>query len=342
MLYMQRALDLASKGGRDVMPNPQVGCVIVCDGNVIGEGWHKKFGEAHAEVNAIQSVQDTNLLKRSTLYVTLEPCSHHGKTPPCAELIVRMGIPSVVVASQDPNPLVAGRGIRMLEDAGIEVESGLFDLENRELNKRFFTFHEKKRPYVILKWAQTADGFIDKIRKKTNEPPQWITDEYCRTLVHKWRAREQSILAGARTVVMDNPRLDVRNWQGINPVRIILAHDTVFAPGTNILDGSVKTYIVTGRSDYPDLPRAEVIRLPKMDVATLLNQLYSMQIQSLFVEGGADVFRQFLEAGLWDEARVFEGKVKFGEGVAAPTISDLTFTEETISRNAFIRKYKNA
>lgn len=317
-IFMRRALDLASMGGRNVMPNPQVGCVIVYNGKVIGEGWHRKYGEAHAEVNAINTVQDKDLLKKSTLYVTLEPCSHFGKTPPCADLIVSMGIPRVVIASADPNPIVAGNGMQKLKDAGIVVESGILDAENRELNKRFFTFHKKKRPYVILKWAQSADGFLDKIRTLPNEKPHWITDEYCRTLVHKWRAREQAILAGAKTILKDNPKLNVRNWQGKDPVRVVLSRKTIFPEHYAILDGSVKTYILSDSADYKQQKNTELILLPETSAVDILKQLYNMNIQSVFVEGGAETFRLFIESGMWDEARVFTGKMKFRQGVKAP------------------------
>ena len=337
---MRRAFDLASRGGRDVMPNPQVGCVIAYDGKVIGEGWHKKYGEAHAEVNAVNSVNDKELLKKSTIYVTLEPCSHHGKTPPCADMIIRMGIPEVVIASQDPNPVVAGKGIRKLRDAGVKVTTGVLDDENRELNKRFFTFHEKKRPYVILKWAQSADGFLDKIRKSPDEKPQWITDEYCRTLVHKWRAREQAIMAGARTVLMDNPRLDVRNWLGENPVRIIIAGKTMFNNNQNILDGSVKTYIFTSDINYPDTQNTEIIRLPAFSAKDVLNELCKLNIQSLFVEGGAKTFVLFINEGLWDEARVFMGNALFNKGIKAPLILKYSaMCKEAVSNSVF-KEYK--
>lgn len=321
MIFMRRALDLASKGGRDVMPNPQVGCVIVYDGKVIGEGWHKRFGEAHAEVNAVNSVEDKELLKRSTMYVTLEPCSHHGKTPPCADMLVRLGIPRVVVASTDPNPLVAGNGIKKLKEAGIDVVTGVLDEENRELNKRFFTFHEKKRPYVILKWAQSADGFIDKIRKSPDEPPQWITDEYCRMLVHKWRAREQSIMAGAKTVLMDNPKLNVRNWTGENPVRLIIAGKTLFPLQSNILDGKIKTYIITNNISYPETKNAEIILIGTISAEEILGKIAGMNIQSVFVEGGARTLRLFTDSGSWDEARVFTGAAEFADGVMPPEMS---------------------
>jgi len=303
------------------MQNPQVGCVIVYDGKVIGEGWHKKYGEAHAEVNAVNSVNDKELLKKSTMYVTLEPCSHQGKTPPCADMIIRMGIPEVVIASQDTNPVVAGKGIRKLMDAGVKVTTGVLDDENRELNKRFFTFHEKKRPYVILKWAQSADGFMDKIRKSPDEKPQWITDEYCRTLVHKWRAREQAIMAGSKTVLMDNPNLNVRNWVGENPVRIIIAGKTKFPEEYNIVDGSIRTIILTENKNHFTYKNIETFILPEINAETILNKLYILSIQSVLIEGGNQTLSLFIESGLWDEARVFTGNVNFINGIKAPEIT---------------------
>lgn len=341
VIFMRRALDLAAKGGRDVMPNPQVGCVIVHEGNVIGEGWHKKYGEAHAEVNAINDVQDKELLKQSTLYVTLEPCSHFGKTPPCADLIIKTGIPKVVIASVDPNPIVAGNGINKLINAGVEVESGILDAENRELNARFFTFHEKKRPYVILKWAQSADGFLDKIRKSPDEKPRWITDEFSRTLVHKWRAREQAIMAGAKTILKDNPKLNVRNWPGKDPVRFALTRKTVFPYGYNLLDGSTETYIITDSSGYPQHQNTKLIVLQETSVLNILNRLYQMNIQSLFVEGGADTLQFFIDSGLWDEARVFTGMMKFRNGVKAPAILSEPKSEVLLSKGIRLQTYQN-
>ena len=339
--FMRRALDLASMGGRDVMPNPQVGCVIVYDGKVIGEGWHKKYGEAHAEVNAVNSVQDKELLKKSTMYVTLEPCSHYGKTPPCADMVIKFGIPEVVVASSDPNPFVVGNGIKKLREAGIKVEAGVLDEENRELNKRFFTFHNKKRPYVILKWAQSADGFIDKIRKDTNEPPQWITDEYCRTLVHKWRAREQAILAGAGTIVLDNPKLNVRNWQGSDPVRIIIAGKTIFGNDRNIFDGSAKTYIFTSNAQQPEYKNADVVKIEDTTASSILKKLYELGFQSVFVEGGAMTLSLFLDANLWDEARIFTGKAIFEKGIKAPQINDVFLVAHKQNYDVILRSYVN-
>lgn len=319
-LYMKRALDLASLGGRDVMPNPQVGCVIVFDNKVIGEGYHKVYGGPHAEVNAINSVVNKSLLKDSTLFVTLEPCSHFGKTPPCADLIISSGIKKVFVASNDPNPIVSGKGILRMKDAGIEVFQGVMDEENRKLNIRFFTFHEKKRPFIILKWAQSADGFLDKIRSTPEDPPQWITNEFCRTMVHQWRSREQAIMVGAKTVVLDNPKLDVRNWTGKNPVRIVLAGKTIFSPNSNILDGTVKTYIFTNSSKYPAASNAEVIFIPQFSAKTIAEKLFELNIQSVFIEGGKKTLELFLKEHLWDEARVFSGTAIFENGIISPNL----------------------
>jgi diaminohydroxyphosphoribosylaminopyrimidine deaminase/5-amino-6-(5-phosphoribosylamino)uracil reductase len=338
---MKRALDLASLGGREVMPNPQVGCVIVYNHQIIGEGYHREFGGPHAEVHAILSVKNPEWLKLSTLYVTLEPCSHFGKTPPCANLIINSGIRKVVIGSQDPNPLVSGNGIKLLKEAGIDVVSGVMDTENRTLNTRFFTFHEKKRPYVILKWAQSADGFLDKNRSDPNEPPEWITDEYCRTLVHQWRSREQSIVVGSKTILMDNPKLDVRNWTGKNPIRIIIAGKTIFSNKTNILNGLTKTYIFTSNSNYPKTQNVEIIFMPNYSAKAILTRIYELKIQSVFIEGGKKTLDIFLTENLWDEARVFTGKSCFFEGLKSPELDKHLLSISTIHQEITLDYFSN-
>ncbi len=217
-LFMQRAIELAQLGIGAVSPNPRVGCLVVHDNKIIGEGWHQKFGEAHAEVNAINSVKDLSLLKESTIYVNLEPCSHEGKTPPCSDLLIKHQVKKVVIANTDTNPLVAGRGVEKLKKAGIAIMTGVLEKEGRELNRRFFTFMEKKRPYIILKWAQTSDGFI----AQKNFESKWITNELSRQLVHRWRSEEDAVLVGTRTASHDNPSLTVRDWSGRNPTRIVI------------------------------------------------------------------------------------------------------------------------
>jgi diaminohydroxyphosphoribosylaminopyrimidine deaminase/5-amino-6-(5-phosphoribosylamino)uracil reductase len=318
--FMRRCLDLARKAEGMTYPNPMVGSVIVHEGRITGEGYHIRAGDPHAEVLAISCVHDQKNLPLSTLYVNLEPCSHHGRTPPCADLIIAKGIRRVVVGTSDTSSKVAGQGIKKLGEAGCEVIVGVLEDSCRWLNRRFFTFHEKRRPYIILKWAQSADGFIDAERTpEAFRRPLWITGEAERVLVHRWRAAEQSILAGAGTVRTDNPQLNVRDWTGENPLRLILtgsgkidADSMLFrTEGTNILfsyDGGL------------NVPGAYTVKLDekKSSVEQVLDYLYHKGIQSLIVEGGAQVFSHFISEGFWDEARVFTGGAFFGKGVAAP------------------------
>lgn len=319
IIYMRRCLELARKGLGLTRTNPLVGSVIVCDDRIIGEGYHHEFGGPHAEVNAIRSVKDTSLLSRSTLYSNLEPCSHQGKTPPCSELICHKGIRKVVIANQDPNPSVDGRGIQQLRDAGVEVVSGCLEGEGYHLNRRFFHFHRKKRPYVVLKWAQTSDGFMD-VARSPGDPrsTNWITSDICRTLVHKWRSEEAAIMVGTNTIIADDPLLNIRRWGGVNPVRVTLDRNGRLSPEANILDGSQETLVFTGvPGKYSGKTRSIPVD-PSYDLADLMEELHDSQIISVFVEGGADLHRSFLESGLWDEARVFTGKITFSQGVAAP------------------------
>jgi len=236
-VWMRRALELATNGLGKVSPNPLVGCVVVHQGRIIGEGWHRQYGQPHAEVNALASVQDRSLLPESTLYVNLEPCSHVGKTPPCADLIVKEKLAKVVVANRDVNPLVSGKGIKKLRDAGIPVVADILEPEGRRLNRRFFTWMEKKRPHIILKWAETADGFI----ARKNYDSKWISDEYSRQLVHKWRTEEDAIMVASGTAWHDNPRLNVRNWSGRNPVRIVVDRFLKVGTHRHLFDGSQRT-----------------------------------------------------------------------------------------------------
>jgi diaminohydroxyphosphoribosylaminopyrimidine deaminase/5-amino-6-(5-phosphoribosylamino)uracil reductase len=303
---MARCIALAKNGLGTTYPNPLVGCVIVCDGKIIGEGWHRKSGEPHAEVNAIRSVKDVSLLAKSTIYVSLEPCSHFGKTPPCADLILEMGIPEVVIGTVDPNEKVAGNGIAKLEAAGRKVTVGVLENECNECNKRFFTFHNKKRPYIILKWAESADGFIAPL-KKSERKPIWITNEFSRQLVHKWRAEEHAILVGTQTVVDDNPVLDVRDWSGENPIRIVLDQNHRISKESHIFGNQSKTIVYSESVDFSG------------DVASQLSeQLYRDGVQSVIVEGGRRTLETFLAGNLWDEARVFKAKTVFGNGIPAP------------------------
>lgn len=302
--YMCRAISLARCGAGLTYPNPMVGAVVVHKEQIIGEGYHIKAGTGHAEVNAIASVGNKELLKESTIYVSLEPCSHYGKTPPCAKLIIDMGIPRVVVGCVDSFSEVSGRGIEMLRNAGIDVTVGVLEDECRELNKRFFTFHEKHRPYIILKWAQSADGFIDSVRD-ASAPAPWLSNDACRLLVHRQRAQEQAILVGAETIRRDNPSLTTRYFAGSDPMRIVLTGNNGIPPTSTVCTDGKPLTLISGHQSAAD-------------VAT---QLYQMGLQSVIVEGGRTTLQMFIDSGLWDEAYVYCGNTTLGNGVKAPSIN---------------------
>lgn len=284
------------------MPNPSVGAVLVYENNIIAEGYTSPYGGAHAEVNCIAFAKATapDLIKKSTLYVSLEPCSHWGKTPPCADLIIESGIKTVVVGSIDPFAKVAGAGLKKLMQAGINVFVGVLENECKEVNKRFFTYHEKKRPYIILKWAQTADGYIAP-EKRDAQNPVWITNAYSRQITHKWRSEEMAILVGAQTVIDDNPSLTTRDWKGKNPIRIVIN-----TKGS--LDKTLQIY------DH----QAKTVELDTANATQICEQLYSSGIQSVLIEGGTKTLQVFIKTNLWDEARVFKGPSIFGGGIKAP------------------------
>ena len=315
-LFMQRALDLAERGKGSVCPNPLVGCVLVHEGKIIGEGYHQQYGGPHAEVNAIASVIDSKLLAKATAYVSLEPCSHYGKTPPCANLLVEKGIKSVVVATLDPNPLVAGKGVKLLQEAGISVQVGLLKQEARWQNRRFFCQQEKQRPYLILKWAQTQDGFI----ARENFDSKWISCPQSRQLVHQWRAEEQAILVGKNTALHDNPRLTVRDWTGSDPIRVVLDSKLELPADLHLFDQQIPTLCYTTLKSEK-LPNLEWVKLPQLSLEALLADLHARQIQSVLIEGGSQTIHQFLAAGLWDEARVFTAPIEFERGIAAPQLT---------------------
>jgi diaminohydroxyphosphoribosylaminopyrimidine deaminase/5-amino-6-(5-phosphoribosylamino)uracil reductase len=320
--YMHRCLQLAQYGVSYVAPNPMVGAVVVCNDVIIGEGYHRHYGQAHAEPNAIHSVKNPELLKQSTLYVSLEPCSHYGKTPPCADLIVSCGIPRVVIGTLDPNPKVSGRGVEILRKAGIEVKVGVLADECRELNKRFFIFQEQKRPYVLLKWAQTKDGFMDRKRTDRTESPLIISNNITKQLTHKMRAENQAILVGANTVLLDNPSLTVRNWSGKSPVRIAIDRQGRIPVDFNLLDGSIRTIVFT-EIDQVDQQNIEFV---KVDFSTncipaVLQKVYERNINSVLVEGGASILNSFIEAGLWDEANIEISNQSITDGVSAPVLN---------------------
>lgn len=318
---MQRCLELASNGLGHTYPNPMVGSVVVYDDTIIGEGWHQKAGEPHAEVLAIRSVKDASLLKKSTLYVNLEPCSHFGKTPPCADLITHHQIPRVVIGCKDPHDKVAGKGIEKLQKAGIEVVVGVLEQESLHLNRRFFTYHEKKRPYIILKWAESADGFIAPL-KKTDRKPVWISNELSRQRVHQWRTEEQGILVGKNTVLEDNPKLNVRDWTGHAPVRITIDRNGEIPGNFEIKNGEQPTLIFTETPVKSDINQLDYITIDfsKNIWDDIFSTLYHYPIQSVIVEGGLHTLQSLIEVDLWDEARIFSAPVVIGEGIRAPKI----------------------
>jgi diaminohydroxyphosphoribosylaminopyrimidine deaminase/5-amino-6-(5-phosphoribosylamino)uracil reductase len=307
--YIQRCIELAKNGLGTTYPNPLVGSVIVYNDQIIGEGWHQKAGSPHAEVHAIQSVKDKSLLSKSTIYVSLEPCSHFGKTPPCSDLIIANKIPNVVIGTIDPFAKVAGNGIKKLVEAGKNVTIGVLEKECNDLNKRFFTYHNKKRPYIILKWAQSLDGYIAPLSKEKKEPV-WITNEISRQLVHKWRSEEQAILVGTNTVIDDNPSLTTRDWSGNNPMRIVLDQNMRISKENHIFDSKAKTFIISKDTiDFKNNVASQVARY-----------LFENSIQSVIIEGGRQTLRTFIDEGIWDEARVFIGNQFLKDGLKAPKL----------------------
>jgi diaminohydroxyphosphoribosylaminopyrimidine deaminase / 5-amino-6-(5-phosphoribosylamino)uracil reductase len=330
--YIKRCIDLAGNGLGRTYPNPIVGSVITHNNIIIGEGWHQKAGEAHAEVNAVNAVRKKELLKESTIYVSLEPCSHYGKTPPCSNLIIESGIKKVVIGTVDPFSEVAGKGIKKLMDAGCEVRVGVLEKECRELNKRFFTFHLKQRPHIILKWAQSSDGFLAPLPDKSAaRKPVWITGKYSQQLVHKWRSEEQAIMVGTNTAVADNPKLNTRMWHGNSPVRVVLDRKLRIPLDSHLFDNSVKTIVLTEEASAERAAK-NVIFEPVVFNRDLPKQLNSIlhrhEIQSVIIEGGKQTLETFIDSGMWDEARIFTGKKQFKQGIKAPEISG-TLKQET-------------
>lgn len=316
---MTRCFDLARTALGNVSPNPLVGCVIVYQDKIIGEGYHREFGGPHAEVNAINAVTDKSLLKDSTLYVNLEPCTHHGKTPPCADLIISSGIPRVVISTIDPFPATNGKGIEMLRKAGIEVISGVLKDDGYELNRRFFTYHNNKRPYIILKWAQTLDGYMDIDRSDPKIPFRWISNDRLKMLVHKWRTEEDGLLVGYTTASNDNPQLNVREWTGRNPVRMVLDEKLKLPRNLHLFDGQYPTLVFTAKKKESQ-HNLEYITIDfTINIIAQINEvLYQRGIQSLIVEGGRELLDSYLESSCWDEARVLEGNQFFGKGLRGP------------------------
>lgn len=335
--YIKRCIELSKNGLGTTYPNPLVGSVIVYENQIIGEGWHKKSGEPHAEVNAINSVKDKSLLSKSTIYVSLEPCSHFGKTPPCADLILKNEIPNVVIGTIDPNSKVAGNGIKKLLEAGKNVIVGVLEQECQELNKRFFTYHQKKRPYIILKWAESSDGFISP-NAKLEQKPVWITNEYSRQLVHKWRSEEQAILVGTQTVIDDNPSLTVRDWARENPIRIVIDRNNKISKESHIFDNQVKTIIITATAIASEKQniKFETIDFHKNSTEQIVAIIYKNQIQSVIIEGGRHTLQAFIDANLWDEARVFQGDCHLDFGTKAPILNGKNSTKQEIKKDKLL------
>ena len=316
-IFIRRCIELAKNGLGSVQPNPMVGAVIVCDGQIIGEGYHQRYGDPHAEVNAIKSVRDKELLRESTIYVSLEPCSHYGKTPPCADKLIEMGFPRVVIGSTDPNEKVNGKGIAKLRAAGIDVTVGVLKDECDELNKRFFTYHLKRRPYVILKWAQTADSYMDIDRTTKPNGKYWITNDKVKVLTHRWRSEEQAILIGYNTYVNDRPQLTTRLWPGKDPTRYIACRNPETAEP---IDGFILV------SEEPEMA---------------LQRLYTDKMQSVIIEGGCKTLDRYLGSGLWDEARVLTGSQTWGAGTAAPKIPYGRCVEKEVVEDNIVEIYVN-
>lgn len=328
--FMQRCLDLAIKGMGNVAPNPMVGSVIVHNGQIVGEGYHLQYGGPHAEVNAIAAVQDKAALKEATLYVNLEPCSHYGKTPPCADLILQHKIPRVVIGSYDPNPQVAGKGIERLRNAGVEVITEVLKKEADFVNRRFLTFHTKQRPYVILKWAQSKDGFMG-----LNSPEQvWLTNAESKKLSHKWRTEEQAILVGRNTVTVDDPELTARLWPGNNPVRVVIDRNLTLPLTKKIFNTEATTLVFNG-TQTRDSGHIQYVKVDYDDtlLPKVIEELYRRQILSVIIEGGAETLQNFIVANLWDEARVFTTSHILKEGKPAPAIPGHVIEEQVIEND---------
>ncbi|MFT4611113.1 MAG: diaminohydroxyphosphoribosylaminopyrimidine deaminase [Glaciecola sp.] len=317
--YIKRCIEIAKNGLGATAPNPMVGSVIVYNNNIIGEGYTSAYGSHHAEVNAINSVKNKELLKDATLYVTLEPCSHSGKTPPCSDLIIKHHIPNVVVGCLDDNPQVAGKGIAKLKASGCNVTVGVLENNCKQHHKRFFTFHNKKRPYIILKWAETLDGLIAPLKKEAKRPV-WITNKFSRQLVHKWRAEEQAILVGTNTISEDNPSLTVRDWTGKNPTRIVIDREHKLSESYSVFNAEADTLEISKNNVDFNKPLAKQI----------IALLYSKNINSVIIEGGAKTIETFIDENLWDEVRVFKGPTNFKNGIKAPEFHGQLISEEKI------------
>ena len=330
-IFMKRCIELANKAMGSVSPNPMVCSVIVCQDKIIGEGYHEKYGSHHAEVNAINNVKDKSLLSKSTLYVNLEPCAHFGKTPPCSDLIIEHKIPKVVIGCVDSFSEVSGKGIEKMKNSGIEVVVGVLEKESRVLNKRFFTFHEKKRSYIILKWAESIDGFI---APKNQTVPFWMTSNESKKLVHQWRSEEDAILVGRITAEKDNPSLTVREAEGNNPIRIVIDKDLKLSTDLNLFNTEANTLIFNNiKSDEKDTNKFIKIDFNNL-IENILQELYKQKIQSVIIEGGSKTLQSFIDTNMWDEARIFTTNKTLSKGVKSPTIKGEIISEDKIGEDA--------
>ncbi|KAB1067261.1 bifunctional diaminohydroxyphosphoribosylaminopyrimidine deaminase/5-amino-6-(5-phosphoribosylamino)uracil reductase RibD [Tamlana haliotis] len=327
--YIKRCIEIAKNGLGNTRPNPMVGAVIVNNHKIIGEGFTSPYGGNHAEVNAINSVENKALLKTSTIYVTLEPCSHYGKTPPCSDLIIKNQIPNVVIGCIDDNEQVAGKGIAKLKNAGCKVTVGILEEACKKHHKRFFTFHNKRRPYIILKWAETQNGYLSP-EKKDEQKPVWITNTYSRQLVHKWRTEEQAILIGTKTALDDNPSLTVRDWTGNNPTRIVIDREEKLPKTLAVFNNQAETISISNKNIDFSKPLAQQI----------CKVLFENQINSVIIEGGAKTLQTFIDENIWDEARIFKGPVSFISGTKAPKLDGKLTSEEKIMTNT-LKIYSN-
>ena len=327
--YIKRCLQIAKNGLGNTNPNPMVGSVIVYNNTIIGEGFTSPYGGNHAEVNAINSVSNKDLLKEATLYVTLEPCSHFGKTPPCSDLIIKHNIPNIVIGCIDDNYKVAGKGVEKLRDAGCNVTVGILENACKNHHKRFFTYHNKNRPYIILKWAETKDGFIAP-ETKNEQKPVWITNAFSRQLVHKWRTEEQAILVGTNTVLEDNPSLTVRDWTGKNPIRLVIDKNEKLLKKHSVFNTAAKTILISKNN----------IDFSKDIAKQICDLLFEKNISSVIIEGGSKTIQTFIVKNLWDEARVFTGNTEFKKGVKAPIFKGKLISEENIITDT-LKIYKN-
>ncbi|MCS6991559.1 MAG: bifunctional diaminohydroxyphosphoribosylaminopyrimidine deaminase/5-amino-6-(5-phosphoribosylamino)uracil reductase RibD [Chitinophagales bacterium] len=334
-LFLRRCLQLALRAAGHTAPNPMVGAVIVYDGRIIAEGWHRRYGGLHAEVEAIESVSHRTVLPQSTLYVNLEPCCHYGKTPPCTDLILRSGIRHIVTGPADPSPEVGGKGFEQLRRAGCTLLTDVLAQECKQLNCRFYTFHEKKRPYVVLKWAQSADGFIGKMGKRTT-----ISGMVAQIMAHRWRSEEAAVMVGTQTALVDNPRLTVRLWKGHQPLRIVVDRQGRLPHTLNLFDGSASTLLIT-ENPMARPPHAEVLQMAfGCLLPDLMKELWQRRILSLLVEGGARLLQSFIDMNLWDEARVLVSPVRLGNGIAAPRILNAVHSEHALYPDKLLI-YKN-